>query len=127
MCKENQKINVILCKPEKEAKAVEIENTLTALQEVVGGLIQVIYPFSEEVGIVCCDEGKLLGMPLNRGLKDENGNLYDIICGDFLIVGLGEDDFCSLSPELMEKYLDFFKYPEIFIRSNGKIVCIEEL
>jgi len=125
VCKENQKIKVILCKPNETAKAIEIENSLSSLQEIVGGIIQVIYPFSDEVGIVANDEGKLLGLPLNRGLKYDNGNLYDILCGDFLVVGLGEEDFCSLSPELMEKYLYIFKYPEMFMRVNGKVICIK--
>ena len=39
---------------------------------------------------------------LNRALRDDDGDIYDIIAGDFLVVGLGEDDFCSLSPELMK-------------------------
>jgi len=33
-----------------------------------------------EVALICNDEGKLQGLPLNRGLRDERGELYDIIC-----------------------------------------------
>lgn len=69
-------------------------------QKMVGGYISFTYPFKEDVGIVLNDEGKLLGLPFNRALRDENGNPYDIINGDFLVVGLTDDDISSLSPEL---------------------------
>lgn len=39
------------------------------MQEIVGGTIQVLYPFAEPVALVCNDEGKLLGLPLNRALR----------------------------------------------------------
>ena len=42
---------------------------------------------------------------------------FMILCpGIFLIVGLGEEDFTDLSPDLMEKYGEQFKYPEKFAR-----------
>ena len=63
-------------------------------------------------------------MPLNRSLKDENGEIYDILAGSFLVVGLTEDDFDSLNKEQLKKYFDFFKEPEDFINLNGKIIAI---
>ena len=51
---------------------------------------------------VCNDEGKLIGLPLNRALYDDEGHLYDIVPGNFLIVGLGEEDFTDLPADLME-------------------------
>lgn len=53
---------------------------------------------------VCNDEGKLLGLTPNRLLKDAKGEPYDMVCGTFFLVGLGEEDFQSLSPELTAKY-----------------------
>ena len=65
---------------------------------------------------ICNEEGKLEGLEPNRALTDpENGQVYDIIFGSFFICGLGEDDFISLSPELMKKYEQEFYYPELFI------------
>ena len=29
--------------------------------------------------MICNEEGKLLGLPLNRALRDEEGEIYDII------------------------------------------------
>ena len=76
------------------------------------------------MGLVCNDEGKLIGLELNRGLRDEDGNLYDIMAGTFLVVGLGEEDFTSLPPELAQKYMEHFKQPEQFISLNGQIIAL---
>ena len=63
------------CKPEVR----EIDGTLESMQEIVGGLIQVLYPYERPVALVANDEGKMLGLPMNRGLRDEAGELYDIL------------------------------------------------
>ena len=102
----------------------DIDPGLESLQKEVEGYIEVVYPFEDDVGLVVNEEGKLCGMKLNRALRDEDGNLYDIIAGPFLVVGLTKDDFCSLSDEMLEKYSKHFENPEMFIRSNGKIVAI---
>ena len=71
----------------------------------------VIYRHRETYSI---SEGKLIDLPLNRPLFDEEGNLYDIIAGTSFVVGLLEDDFASLSPELIQKYSDRFKTVYLF-------------
>ena len=102
-------ITVLLVEPMKYPKVVQIENELKSLQDVVGGLIQPIYPFDDPIALVCNDEGKLMGMAPNRLLKDKNGTLYDMLCGPFFICGLGKEDFTSLSPEYIEKYTKMFE------------------
>lgn len=79
-----------------------------------------------EVGLalVMHDEGKLVGKELNRALRDDDGDIYDIIAGDFLVVGLGEDDFCSLSPELMKQFEEHFHQPETFVRMGRSIMAL---
>ena len=57
---------------------------------------------------VCNDEGKLDGLPFNRALKDDQGETYDIIQGNFFIAGLGEEDFDSLPDDMIEKYTDLY-------------------
>ena len=42
------------------------------------------------------------------------------------IVGLGEEDFTDLSPDLMEKYGEQFKYPEKFARIAGEIIAVKQ-
>ena len=102
----------------------EIDPGLHALQAEVGGDIAASYPFDDPVGLVLNDEGKLIGLDLNRSLRDEHGEIYDIVAGTFLVVGLGEESFTSLPPELAQKYMEHFKQPEQFINLNGQIVAL---
>ena len=74
--------------------------------------------------LVMHDEGKLVGKELNRAPRDDDGDIYDIIAGDFLVVGLGEDDFCSLSPELMKQFEEHFHQPETFVRMGRSIMAL---
>ena len=120
----SEKMTVLVVEPMKEPYVKEIDPDLHSLQAEVGGDIGATYPYSDPVALVCNDEGKLIGLNLNRGLRDENGEIYDIVAGTFLVVGLGEEDFASLSPELIQKYTEQFKTPERFMQINGNIVVL---
>ena len=72
---------------------------------------------------VCCESGKLDGLPLNRALRDVDGDIYDIVAGNFFIVGLGQNDFTDLPHELAEQFAEQFRQPEMFMRVDGKIVA----
>ena len=87
-------------------------------------ILQESYGVDEPVALVMHDEGKLVGKELNRALRDDDGDIYDIIAGDFLVVGLGEDDFCSLSPELMKQFEEHFHQPETFVRMGRSIMAL---
>lgn len=113
---------VLVVKPGRAPYVKEIDSGLKSLQSEVGGWIEAIYPFEEEVALICNEEGKLCGLPLNRALMDEDGEIYDIIAGTFLVVGLGEEDFCSLSDEYIKKFSERFKRPEKFKERRGKII-----
>ena len=80
--------------------------------------------YEEPVALVMNEEGKMNGSELNRALRDQDGDIYDIIAGDFLVVGLGEEDFSSLSPELMEKFEKQFHQPEMFVRMGRSIMAL---
>ena len=119
-----EKLTVLVVEPMKEPYVKEIDPGLHALQAEVGGDIAASYPFDDAVGLVLNDEGKLIGLDLNRSLRDEHGEIYDIVAGTFLVVGLGEESFTSLPPELAQKYMEHFKQPEQFINLNGQIVAL---
>ena len=121
---ENSKITVLVVEPLMEPYVKEIDSGLKSLQKEVGGYIQAVYPFEEPVAIICNEEGKLNGEPLNRALRDEDGHIYDIVAGTFLIAGLSEDNFCSLSEAYIEQFTQEFKAPEMFARANGKILIM---
>lgn len=117
-------MDVLLVKPGMYPQAVQIGSELEDLQKAVGGDIEAVYPFNEEVALVVNDEGKINGSELNRALRDDNGQIYDIIAGDFLVVGLGEEDFASLSPELMEQFEKEFHQPEMFVRMGRSVMAL---
>lgn len=72
---------------------------------------------------ICCESGKLDGLPLNRALRDAAGDIYDIVAGSFFIVGLGESDFTDLPHELAKRFAEQFRQPEIFMHVDDKIVA----
>lgn len=118
---DTEDITVLSVKPLREPCVITIPNKLRTLQDQVGGMIEAVYPFEDPVAILLNDEGKLNGSMPNRGLYDSSGNLYDVIAGTFLIVGLSEEDFCSLSEELSAKYMEKYKIPERMAFINGRI------
>ena len=117
-------ITVLVIEPHKKPYLKEIIPELNVLQDEVDGYIQAIYPWKEPVAIICDDEAKLKGKQLNRALRDENGQIYDVVAGTFLIVGLSNDDFDSLDADLVHQFTEKFEVPEIFIRTEDKIVVI---
>lgn len=119
-----EKIKVIKVEPKKEPEVVMLNNEYKDLSAAVGGLIQMVYPYSDKVGLMLNDEGKLLGMEPNRSLKDEDGNIYDVIAGTFYVVGLDEENFGSLSEELIEKYMKKFKQPYLYVQLGMGIMEI---
>lgn len=118
----NGTIKVICVEPRKNAYVKRIENSLESLQHEVGGYIEAVHPFEDPVAIICNDEGKMTGEPLNRGIRGENGELYDVIAGTFIIAGISDDDFSSLPDGMINKYLRLFFNPEVFFMCDGKIM-----
>ena len=102
-----KQLKVLIVEPGKAPYPAEIPSGLESLQRQVGGLIQALY--IDDAALICNEEGKLLGLPFNRPLFDEEGDLYDIIAGTFLVVGLTEDDFTTLSDEQIERYKEMFR------------------
>jgi len=118
-------MKVLMIEPQKEPYETEIGNSLKDMQKVVNGYIQAIYPYSEPVALICNEEAKLNGLPLNRALYDENGEMYDIVSGTFFICGVGEENFTSIAPDDLEKFKEEFQSPEIFQHINEKICAVK--
>ena len=115
-------ITVLVVEPEKVPYVKEIDPGLKSLQNEVDGWIEAVYPFEDPVAIICNEEGKMNGMPPNRALYDEDGQVYDIVAGQFLVVGLTEDNFGSLTDEQIKKFSDRFHSPEGFMRIGNQIL-----
>ena len=117
-------MTVLAVKPGEQPIKMELDGSLESMQACVGGTIQAIYPFADPVAIVCNEEGKLMGLECNRALRDEQGAIYDILCGPFFVCGLGEEDFASLSGNQMETYYKLFEHPELFLSIGGTVIAV---
>lgn len=117
-------ITVLLVEPNKHPKVIEAKTGLSDLQALVGGYIEVTYPYEDEVGLIMNEEGKLEGLPLNRAIRDENGEVTDVIAGSFLVVGLTEDSFGSLTGEQIGKFEEMFHQPEAFVKMGRSIMAL---
>lgn len=107
-------MNVLVVEPGYAPYEKEIDG-LKEMQAIVGGLIQAIYPYEEKVAIVCNEEGLINGMEFNRSV--EGG--YQGVFGPFFVCGLSKDNFCSLTPEQMERYKKKFYKAEVLVAING--------
>ena len=119
-------MKIIVVEPQKKPVVRDIDPGLASMQKLVGGFIEAVYPFDDPVALICNDEGKLMGLPLNRALYDNTGQIYDIIAGTFFLCGAPGDseDFTSLTEEQLQRYQERFAEPEQFLRINGQLLVI---
>lgn len=120
-------ITVLLIEPEKKPRLVEIGSSLEAMQAVVGGDIEEYMPYEDEVAIICNEEGKMNGLPLNRAVYDEQSHeMIDIVAGTFFIAyaPIESEKFLSMPKEMADKYAKRFKYPETFMKIGDEIKAI---
>lgn len=55
-------LKVLLVEPKKTPRMVTIPHELEAMQRLVGGYIETVYPFNDPVVLVCNEEGFLSPM-----------------------------------------------------------------
>lgn len=122
MAQKGNPMKILIVEPIKRPREAEIDGSLESMQKTVGGYLQAIYPFEDEIALVCDDESKLKSdTKWNRMLPETS----DIIKGTFFITGLGTEDFTDLSPELMKKYKQRFWNIELFIPTpNGMMPIV---
>ena len=121
---EEDKMTVILLEPGKLARTAKIGRSLRELQQIVGGGIEAAYYFPETVCLVCNEEGKVCGLPLNRAVYGRRGELLDIIAGTAFICDCQGENFDSLSTEQLARYKKRFLYPKYFIRTAEGIMGV---
>lgn len=103
-------MKVIVCNPHHRPRIADLENDLSAFQETVGGYIETL-PLDGNSVIVCDEEGKLKNKPYNR-FYWYDGNIVDVICGSFFIVGVDGCEFCGLTNEQIDRYMNEFMIPD---------------
>ena len=104
-------MKVIIIKPFTQPYTKEIKGDLRSMQEIVGGYIEVIYPFDDqEIALICNEEGKLEGLTPNRFLLNRDNGICDYICGDFFLCSapIRSENFESIPDRLIDKYIKKF-------------------
>ena len=120
-------MRIVIVEQGRKPYETELECDLESMQHCVGGAIEAVYePEGRDAALICNDEGKLLNLPLNRALRDEDGKIYDVIAGTFFICGAPPDSesFTSLTDEQVAYWLKRFAKPEFFVSVNGQIICV---
>ena len=106
-------MRVLIISPMEVPVAKDISGTLESMQEIVGGLIQAVYPFEDSAALICNDEGKLMNLPMNRHVSE----MRDVIYGTFFLCNAppDADHFTSLTEEQIKQYTQRFAIPELFL------------
>ena len=122
------RMNILLLEPGKRPRSAVITGTLQSMQQVVDGPIQAVYPFAEPVALICNEEGKLRNLPWNRALRDEAGQIYDIVAGTCFLCAAppGEETFAGLTDAQLETFTRRFATPEWFIPTPQGLVVLRE-
>lgn len=87
---------------------------LSEMQSVVDGHIRVIYPFGEQVAVICNVKAPLLHLPFNRSIPGKYGGIF----GTFFICRCGENGFCSLTRNQIKHYRAQFYEAELLLRMD---------
>lgn len=126
-----EKITVIYVRPGKIPQIVEMEDSLPAMQQMVGGMIEEYMPFYsaederiQDVALICNDEGKVRRMMPNRTIYGGNDERLDVICGDFFLcyAPMESERFLSMPEDLQQVFYEKFYYPELFYETESGIV-----
>ena len=90
-------MTAIIKNPGQPAFIRQIDNELSALQDLVGGYIQTVY-LPHGVIMIVNEEGKLMGLKPNFRLE------HDLIVGTAVFVSAEGEEFAGLS-ERQENYI----------------------
>lgn len=98
---------MLVIEPHKEPYEMIIPDKLEALQQAVGGYIEVTYPFDDNAIVIGNEEAKLIGLEGNRRIGDS------IYAGTILIAADdGYGGTTDLTDDQVKKYSDMFFTPE---------------
>lgn len=122
-----EQIMVLRISVGKYPRLEEVVGDLAGIKEAIGGEASVIFPFDDPVALVVSAEGKRIGLHPNRVLRDNDGKIFDIIAGDFLVVGFRDEKIGSLSLTMMDKYTSIFRWPEVFLCHNDGTIHVHQV
>lgn len=100
------KIIVVRCNENPVLR--NVPHSLAIFQQIVGGKIEVVEPFPDNVVLVCDESGRINGKPINRVIDDSMD-----ICGDFFLCGHNGEGLSDFPEDLIEWYMARFKLPSL--------------
>lgn len=113
---QKKKIQVLLVRPGEAAERAVIDSSLASMQAIVGGYIDIAYPWQERVALVCNDEGLLEGLPLNRYIPE----MGQPIAGTFFVCSFSDGQLTGLTDEQLARFDRMLHNPQQFIFSADK-------
>lgn len=107
-------MKTIVIKPGRYACLKDIDLSYHNLRTLVGGYIEMTYPFpDEEIAVISNEEAKLLDLAPNRAVRNSEGEVLDIYCGTMVVVALApEGEYRSLTEEEERLILQTWERPE---------------
>lgn len=98
-------LKALIVDPNKNPEVIYLDTDLDNLQELVGGNVQEVYPFDDNVCLLCNENGKDIGLEENRYISESGYSIF----GTFLIVGdAGDEDYVSLNGNQIENMISKF-------------------
>ena len=107
-------MKAIVIKPGKYARIEDIDPTYSTLRSLVGGNIEMTYPFEDEyLAVISNEESKLLDLPPNRAVRRTDGTVADIYCGTMVVVALApEGEYRDLTNKEAKTVMKMWGVPE---------------
>ena len=107
-------MKAIVIKPGRHACLRDLDLSYHNLRTLVGGYIEMTYPFpDEEIAVISNEEAKLLDLAPNRAIRSSEGEVIDIYCGTMVVVALApEGEYRSLTEEEVNLVMKTWERPE---------------
>ena len=118
---QKEEMQVLIVRPGKYPEKAVIDGSLNSMQSIVGGSIELVYPWEERIVLVCNEEGLLLNLPVNRFLYE----IDEPIMGTFFICGQGDENLIGLNDEQIKRFGQRFHYPQIVEISDIAILVTD--
>ena len=102
-------MKILLIRAKENPVLRDVPHQLSIFQQLVGGRIEVVEPFEDNVILVCDESGRNNGKPINRVINDHMD-----VCGDFFLCGHDGDGLSDFPAELVPKYISLFSLPTVY-------------
>ena len=99
------KIDILVVEPCEAPRPIQVEDTLEAFQQIVGGPIEAGCYLPQRVMLICNGEGKNMKLMPNRENPTDSG---DFIAGTFLLCSFEGEHFTSLTAAQQREFEAYF-------------------